>query len=238
MAKIHEIPAEFRKDEGKGASRRLRHADIVPAILYGGKEKPQSIQFVHKDVYMASQHEWFYSSILDLKIEGKNQKVLLRDMQRHPYKQRLLHLDFQRVNESEALKIRVPLHFLNQEKSPAGKTAGVLVTHELNDIIVSCLPKDLPEFIEVDLSGLNVGDIIHLSDLKLPAGLEIPELKLGKEHDVAVVLAKLAKEEVEEAPAADAAAAPAAPAKGGKAAPAKAAPAKAAAPAPAPAKKK
>lgn len=231
MAKIHEIPAELRKDEGKGASRRLRHADVVPAILYGGKEKPASIQFVHKDVFMASQNEWFYSSILDLKIDGKNQKVLLRDLQRHPYKQRLLHLDFQRVSENEALKIRVPLHFLNQEKSPAGKTAGVLVTHELNEIVVSCLPKDLPEFIEVDLAELNVGDIVHLSDLKLPAGLEIPELKLGKEHDVAVVLAKVAREEVEEAPA-EAVAAPAAPAKGGKA-PAKAPPA-----APAPAKKK
>jgi len=238
MAKIHEIPAELRKDEGKGASRSLRHADVVPAILYGGKEQPQSIQFVHKDVYMASQHEWFYSSIIDLKIDGKNQKALLRDMQRHPYKQRLLHLDFQRVSENEALKIRVPLHFLNQEKSPAGKTAGVLVTHELNEILVSCLPKDLPEYIEVDLGNLNIGDIVHLSDLKLPAGLEIPELKLGKEHDVAVVLAKVAKEEVEAAPVVDAAAAaPAAPAKGGKA-PAKAAPAKAPAAAPAPAKKK
>jgi len=238
MAKIHEIPAELRKDEGKGASRRLRHADVVPAILYGGKEQPQSIQFVHKDVYMASQHEWFYSSIIDLKIDGKNQKALLRDMQRHPYKQRLLHLDFQRVSENEALKIRVPLHFLNQEKSPAGKTAGVLVTHELNEILVSCLPKDLPEYIEVDLGNLNIGDIVHLSDLKLPAGLEIPELKLGKEHDVAAVLAKVAKEEVEAAPVVDAAAAaPAAPAKGGKA-PAKAAPAKAPAAAPAPAKKK
>jgi large subunit ribosomal protein L25 len=233
MAKIHEIPAELRKDEGKGASRRLRHADIVPAILYGGSEKPQNIQFVHKDVFMASQHEWFYSAILDLKIGGKNQKVLLRDMQRHPYKQRLLHLDFQRVSENEALKIRVPLHFLNQEKSPAGKTAGVLVTHELNDIVVSCLPRDLPEFIEVDLAELNVGDIVHLSDLKLPAGLEIPELKLGKEHDVAVVLAKVAREEVEAAPA-EAAAAPApAPAKGKAAAKAPAAAPAAAAKAPA-----
>lgn len=231
MAKIHEIPAEFRKDEGKGASRRLRHADVVPAILYGGEEKPQSIQFVHKDVYMASQHEWFYSSILDLKIDGKNQKVLLRDMQRHPYKQRLLHLDFQRVNENAPLKIRVPLHFLNQEKSPAGKTAGVLVTHELNEIIVSCLPRDLPEYIEVDLGSLAVGDIVHLSDLKLPAGLEIPELKLGKEHDVAVVLAKVAREEVEVAPA-EAAPAPA-PAKGKAAAKAPAAAPAAAAKAPA-----
>lgn len=231
MAKIHEIPAEIRKDEGKGASRRLRHADVVPAILYGGEDKPQSIQFVHKDVYMASQHEWFYSSILDLKIDGKNHKVLLRDMQRHPYKQRLLHLDFQRVNENAPLKIRVPLHFLNQEKSPAGKTAGVLVTHELNEIVVSCLPRDLPEFIEVDLGNLAVGDIVHLSDLKLPAGLEIPELKLGKEHDVAVVLAKLAKEEAEAAPVEAAPAA--APAKGKAAAKAPAAAPAAAAKAPA-----
>ena len=234
MAKIHEIPAELRKDEGKGASRRLRHADVVPAILYGGEEKPQSIQFVHKDVYMASQHEWFYSSILDLKIDGKNQKVLLRDMQRHPYKQRLLHLDFQRVNENAPLKIRVPLHFLNQEKSPAGKTAGVLVTHELNEIVVSCLPRDLPEFIEVDLGNLAVGDIVHLSDLKLPAGLEIPELKLGKEHDVAVVLAKVAREEAEAAPVEAAPAAAPAKGKAGAKAPA-AAPAAAAK---APAKKK
>ncbi|TDR45930.1 LSU ribosomal protein L25P [Tahibacter aquaticus] len=231
MAKIHEIPAELRQDQGKGASRRLRHADVVPAILYGGTDKPQSIQFVHKDVFMASQHEWFYSAILDLKIDGKNQKALLRDMQRHPYKQRLLHLDFQRVNENEALKIRVPLHFLNQEKSPAGKTAGVLVTHELNEIVVSCLPRDLPEYIEVDLSELSQGDIVHLSDLKLPAGLEIPELKLGKEHDVAVVLAKLAREEVEEVVADAAPAAAAAPAKGK--APAKAAAAPAAGKAPA-----
>lgn len=241
MAKVHEIPAESRKDEGKGASRRLRRSDKVPAIVYGGKEPPQSIQFVHKDVFMAQQNEWFYSAILDLKIDGTNQKVLLRDMQRHPYKQRLLHLDFQRVNENEALRARVPLHFLNQEKSPAGKTAGILITHELNEVTVSCLPRDLPEYIEVDLAELKLGDIVHLSDLKLPAGVELPELKFGKEHDVAVVLAKVGKEEVEAAPEGAAAAAPAAPAKGGAksaaAAPAKGGAKPAAAPA-APAKKK
>jgi len=208
MATIHEIPAASRKDEGKGASRRLRRADQVPAIVYGAKQDPQSIQFAHNDVYLAAQNEWFYSSILDLKIDGKVQKVLLRDMQRHPYKQQILHLDFQRVNENEALRARVPLHFLNQEKSPAGKVSGVLITHELNEVEVSCLPKDLPEFIEVDLGSLAVGDIVHLSALKLPAGVEIPELKLGKEHDVAVVIAKTAKEEAE--PAAEAAPAPAA----------------------------
>ena len=118
-------------------------------------------------------------------------------MQRHPYKQIIMHLDFQRVDENQALRVKVPLHFLNQEKSPAGKTAGVVILHELNEVEVSCLPKDLPEFIEIDLSALAVGDIVHLSELKLPTGVEIPELKLGKEHDVAVVIAKHGKEEVE-----------------------------------------
>ena len=225
MATIHEIPAQSRKDEGKGASRRLRRANLVPAVLYGGHKDPASIQFVHNDVWLASQNEWFYASILDLVLDGAKQKVLLRDMQRHPYKQQILHLDFQRVSENEAIRLRVPLHFLNQEKSPAGKTSGVLIMHELNEVEVSCLPKDLPEYIEVDLSALAVGDIVHLSGLKLPAGVEIPELKLGKEHDVAVVIAKLAKEEAEEAPAVEASAVPATTAKA-PAATAKAAPAK------------
>ena len=162
------------------------------------------MQFEHIPIWLASQNEWFYSSILDLDLDGKNEKVLLRDMQRHPYKAQIMHMDFLRVNENEAIRLNVQLHFLNQEKSPAGKTAGVIVTHELTQIEVSCLPKDLPEFITVDLSELAVGDIVHLSQIKLPAGVEIPELKLGKEHDVAVVIAKHAREEVEEAAAASA----------------------------------
>jgi len=128
-------------------------------------------------------------------------------MQRHPFKQQLLHLDFQRVDENKAIRISVPLHFLNQEKSPAGKKAGVLISHALNDVEVSCLPRDLPEYIEIDLSDLDVGGIVHLSEVKLPTGVEIPELRLGKEHDVAVVTAQEMKEEVEAAPAVDAAAA-------------------------------
>ena len=200
MATIHEIPAEIRKDEGKGASRRLRTAGKVPAILYGSSEAPASIQLEHNTVLLASQHEWFYSAILDLKLDGKTQKVLLRDMQRHPFKAQLLHIDFQRVDENKAIRIRVPLHFLNQEKSPAGKMAGVLISHAINDVEISCLPKDLPEFIEVDLSELKLGDIVHLSAIKLPAGVEIPELRLGKEHDAAVVTAQEIKQEVEAAP--------------------------------------
>jgi large subunit ribosomal protein L25 len=199
MAKTHAINVEKRNDEGKGASRRLRRAGFVPAIVYGGELTPVSIQIQHKDVWMASQNEWFYSSILDLSLGGDVQKVLLRDMQRHPFKQLVMHLDFQRVNENEAIRVRVPLHFLNQEKSPAGKTSGVVITHEMNDVEISCLPKDLPEYIEVDLGEISLGDIVHLSEITLPAGVEIPELRLGKEHDHAVAVAKEIKEEVDEA---------------------------------------
>ena len=228
MATIHEIPAESRKDEGKGASRRLRLAQKVPAILYGSTQEPASIQLDHNTVWLASQNEWFYSAILDLTLDGKTQKVLLRDMQRHPFKAQLLHLDFQRVDENKAIRIRVPLHFLNQEKSPAGKMAGVLISHAMTDVEISCLPKDLPEFISVDLTELKVGDIVHMSDLKLPNGVEVPELRLGKEHDSAVVTAQEMKVEVEAAPVADAAAGAtgatgAAPAAGATAAPAAAA---------------
>ena len=197
MATSHVIPAQSRNDEGKGASRRLRRAGQLPAVVYGGHQEPQSIQLHHNTVLLASQHEWFYSAILDLELDGKQQKVLLRDLQRHPFKPVLLHVDFQRVSENEALRARVPLHFVDQAKSPAGKTSGVVISHHSNDIEVSCLPKDLPEFIEIDLSGLKVGDIVHLSDIKLPAGVEVPELKLGKEHDIAVVTASFVAEESE-----------------------------------------
>jgi len=197
MATTHEIQVQRREDEGKGASRRLRHAGNVPAIVYGGDLKPVSITLSHNDVWLASQHDWFYSSILSLSLNGDVQKVLLRDMQRHPFKQQIMHLDFQRVNDKEAIRTAVPLHFLNQDSSPAGKAADVVVTHELNEVVVECLPGDLLEFIEIDLAELAVGDVIHLSQLKLPKGVEIPELKLGKEHDVAVVTAKHGRVEAE-----------------------------------------
>ena len=195
----HNITAASRNDEGKGASRRLRRTAQIPAIVYGGDVAPKSVQFDHEKIWLASQNEWFYSSILSLDLDGKVEKVLLRDMQRHPYKQQIMHLDFQRVNENQAIRVAVQLHFLNEDKSPAGKAAEVVVTHELTEVTISCLPKDLPEFLEVDLGQLEVGTIIHLSELKLPAGVEIPELKLGKEHDLAVVIAKHGKEEAEEA---------------------------------------
>ena len=198
----HQINVERRGDEGKGASRRLRRDGKIPAIVYGGELGPVSIQLDHEKVWLVSQNEWFYSSILDLSLNGELQKVLLRDMQRHPYKQLIMHLDFQRVSDNEVLRIAVPLHFINADKSPAGKSAGVVIMHELTEVTVSCLPKDLPAAIQVDLSELSVGAVIHLSALKLPAGVEVPELKLGPDHDVAVVVAKHARVE-EEAPAAE-----------------------------------
>ena len=206
MATEHKIAAAVRGDEGKGASRRLRHAGQIPAVVYGGHADPQSIQLEHEKTWLASQNEWFYSSILTLEVDGKAEQVLLRDMQRHPYKQIIMHMDFQRVSANEAIRVAVQLHFINEDKSPAGKAADVAVTHELTEVTISCLPKDLPEFIEVDLSDLKVGDTVHLSEIKLPAGVEVPELKLGADHDVAVVVARFVKEEVEEAPEGEASA--------------------------------
>ena len=198
MAQIHELAAQDRTDQGKGASRRLRRAGHVPAIVYGAGEPPQNIQFEHNTLALAARNEWFSSSVLDLLIDGKRQKVLLRDVQKHPFKPQLLHLDFLRINENQAIRVRVPLHFVNQEKSPAGKASGVVVSHAMTDVEISCLPKDLPEYLEIDLIDLKLGDIVHMSDIKLPAGVEIPELKFGKEHDHPVVTAQEIREEVEE----------------------------------------
>jgi large subunit ribosomal protein L25 len=197
MATNHQLTATSRSVEGQGASRRLRTAGYVPAIVYGAGEAPQAIQVLHNDVLLGSRYESFYSSVIDLTVDGKLQKVLIKDWQKHPFKQLMLHMDFQRVNENEAIRVAVPVHFLNQEKSPAGKTAGLVISHNLTEVTVSCLPGNLPEFIELDLADLKAGDIVHLSDLKLPAGVEIPELGLGKEHDVAVVTVASIQEEVD-----------------------------------------
>ena len=209
MATIHEIAGASRTDQGKGASRRLRRAGHVPAIVYGAGQPPQNIQFEHNTLALAARNEWFSSSILDLMIDGNRQKVLLRDVQKHPHKPQLVHLDFLRINENEKIRVEVPLHFLNQDKSPAGKMSGVVISHNVTEIEVSCLPKDLPEYLEVDLGNLELGDIVHVSDIKLPAGVEIPELKLGKEHDHPVVTAQEIRVEVEETPEAAEGAAPA-----------------------------
>lgn len=200
MATIHEITAERRADQGKGASRRLRRAGKVPAVVYGAGTAAESIQFDHQQLALAARNDWFASSILDLLVEGKHQKVLLRDLQKHPVKPQLLHLDFLRIDESKQIRVYVSIRFLNKEISQAAKTSGVVISHNLTEVEVSCLPKDLPEAIELDLAGLELGDILHTSDLKLPEGVEIPELKLGKEYDRTVVSAQMVREEVEEVP--------------------------------------
>ncbi len=213
MATTHEIKASARNDEGKGASRRLRHTGVVPAVVYGAGQAPQSIQIEHNTILLAAKHEWFFSSVLDLNVDGKVQKVLVRDWQKHPFKQLMMHMDFLRINENEVVRVNVPLHFLNQESSPAAKTSGVVISHNLTEVEVSCLPKDLPEFIELDLGKLKEGDIIHLSQLTLPADVEIPALALGEDHDIAVVTVMVVQEEVDQTPGAvegeDAAAKPA-----------------------------
>ena len=237
MATIHEITAERRADQGKGASRRLRRAGKVPAVVYGAGQAAENIQFDHLKLSLAARNDWFSSAILDLLVDGNRQKVLLRDAQKHPVKQQLLHLDFLRVDESKPIRVYVSIRFINQEKSPAAKTSGVVISHNQTEVEVSCLPKDLPEHIDLDLSELALGDVMHMSDLKLPAGVEIPELKLGKEYDHTVVSAQAVREEVEEAPA-EAGAEGAAPAEGAAAPAAGGDAAKAAAAAPAAGDKK
>lgn len=221
MTKTHEIKAQSRKDEGKGASRRLRHASFVPAVVYGANQPPQSIQIEHNTILLAARHEWFFSSVLDLNVDGDVQKVLVRDWQKHPFKQLMMHMDFLRINENEAVRVNVPLHFLNQEKSQAGKTSGVVISHNLTEVEVSCLPRHLPEFIELDLGNLKEGDIIHLSQLTLPANVELPALQLGEAHDIAVVTVNHVKESAADAAEDAAAEAEAEAAKAAAAKPAK-----------------
>ncbi len=165
------VVATSRQTQGSGASRRLRRAGQVPGIVYGGTGAPTAIQIEHNPLWHALHKEAFHSSILDLEIDGKSEKVLLRDFQNHPYKQLIMHIDFQRVNAQEKIHMRVPLHFHGEENSPAVKLSAGLVSHVITELDVTCLPGDLPEFISVDLSGLEAGKSVHVSDLKLPAGV-------------------------------------------------------------------
>lgn len=207
-----ELNAELRADQGKGASRRLRHTDKLPAIVYGSGIDAVNLTLTQREVRANLKNEAFYSSILNLKYNGKSEQVILRDIQHHPYKVDIMHMDFQRVDATKPLHMHVPLHFINEDKSPGVKTEGGIVSHVMIEVEIECLPKDIPEFIEVDVSGLHTNHAIHLSELKLPAGVEIRALKHGVDHDTAVVSIHPPKQAVvEEAPAA-AEAAPAAPA--------------------------
>lgn len=157
--------------QGTGASRRLRNAGQTPGIVYGGKSEPVNITLDHNALYHALKKEAFHASILDLEIDGKVEQVLLRDFQVHAYKQLVLHVDFQRVDASQKLTVKVPLHFINAETSPAVKLSGGVISHVATEVEITCLPKNLPEFIQVDLVTLDVGHSIHLADVKLPLGV-------------------------------------------------------------------
>jgi large subunit ribosomal protein L25 len=203
-----------RAKQGTGASRRLRIAGRTPAIVYGGETAPAQIELDHNDLWHALKKEAFHASILDMEINGATSKVLLRNVQMHPFRQLVLHIDFQRVEAGTKLTMKVPLHFSGQENSPAVKTDNCLVTHVINELQITCSPADLPEFIAVDLSALTKGVSLHASDLTMPKGVKV--IKRGTNDPVIVSVVVQA---AEEAPVADAAPA-------GKAAPAKKAPAK------------
>lgn len=181
---IYTLQATVRTDKGTGASRRLRHANKIPAILYGADQEPQNLALDHNKVWQAQENEAFYSHILTLVIDGAEQEVILKDMQRHPWKNQVLHMDFQRVDATHKLVTKVPVHFIGEE---AAVKKGGVITHVANELEVSCLPKDLPEFIEVNVADMEVGQTLHISEITLPAGVESVELAKGETHDNAVV---------------------------------------------------
>ncbi len=168
-----EFKANKRVEQGTGASRRLRRAGQLPGIIYGANQDPVAVTLDHNELYHALRKEAFHSSILTANVDGTKESVVLRDAQWHPFKQQVLHLDFQRVSATEKLHLKVPLHFVNAEVSPAVKLGAQMISHVINEIDVACLPKDLPEFIEVDLKNLEADQSIHVSDLSLPAGVEV-----------------------------------------------------------------
>lgn len=198
-----EFNANKRDGQGTGASRRLRRTGRVPAIIYGSTEKPQSIDIDHNELFQLLRKETFYSSVLTANIDGAKETCLLRDVQRHPYRQVILHADFQRVDATHKLHQKVPLHFINADIAPGVKLGGGIVQHVLTDIEVRCLPKDLPAFIEVDLKDLVAGHSLHVSQLSLPTGVEVM-LHKGEDPVVATILTVRGKDE-DEAPAADSA---------------------------------
>ena len=168
-----EVKATKREVQGTGASRRLRRAGRVPAIIYGGEAKPQNIELDHNDLWQHLRKEAFYSSVLNLDVDGAKETCLLRDVQRHPFRQLILHVDFQRIDATHAIHQKVPLHFVNADVAPGVKLSGGMVQHVMTELDVKCLPKDLPAFIEVDLKDLQGGQSLHASQLTLPAGVEV-----------------------------------------------------------------
>jgi large subunit ribosomal protein L25 len=211
------VGAEFRETQGKGASRRLRHEGKVPAILYGGNREPKTLVLNQQNLQTMIDSEKFYSSIIELKVGEQTQAAIIKDVQMHPAKNVVVHVDLQRVLENEKIRIHIPIHFRNQANAPGVKSQGGVVSHRMSDVEVLCLPKDLPEFLELDMGNMNLHDTLFLTDIPVPADVTLPELAHGKNPAVVSVHAPRAEEpeaavaEVAVAPVEGAAAAPAAP---------------------------
>ena len=187
MSDQFEVQAELREDKGKGASRRLRRlADLVPAIIYGGDKDPQPLTIIRKDLEKSLENEAFYSHVLAVNVGGDVQKAILKDLQRHPAKNSVMHADFMRVDDKVAIKVHVPIHFLNEDSCVGVKMEGGMIQHQATDIEVQCLPGDIPEYIEVDMLEVVTGQIVHLSDVTLPEGVASVALSLGEDHDLAI----------------------------------------------------
>jgi large subunit ribosomal protein L25 len=181
------ILAELREDVGKGASRRLRREGKIPAVIYGGEKDPATLAIEHDPLKHAAEAESFFSSILEIKVEdGRTQKVVVRDVQHHPFKPRIMHLDFMRVSAKEILRMSVPIHFSGEDESEAGKASGVVIQHLVTEVEIEALPGNLPTFVEVDLSGLDLNGIVMLSEVQLPEGVEIPALREDGTGDVMI----------------------------------------------------
>jgi len=208
MSDQFELNAEVREDMGKGASRRLRRlADLVPAIIYGGEKDPQPLTLVRKDLEKALENEAFYSQVLTIKIGKGKEKAILKDLQRQPAKDSVMHADFLRVDDKVAIKVHIPIHFLNEDTCLGVKVQGGIIQHQTTDIEIQCLPTDIPEYIEVDMAEVETGHIIHLSDITLPANVTSIALALGEDHDLAVasvIAPRGADEDLEGAPAEEA----------------------------------
>ncbi len=188
MSNAFELNATVRSDLGKGASRRLRRlAEMVPAIIYGEGKPAVNISIPHKDIQKALTNEAFYSHIITLHVDGKPEQVVIKALQRHPAKPRIMHADFQRVSADRAIVVAVPLHFINEDKCKGVKIGGGSIIKALNELQISCLPQDLPEFIEVDLSDLGLGEAIHISQINLPKGVSSVDLAHGHDSDNSVV---------------------------------------------------
>ena len=187
MSDQFEVQAELRVDMGKGSSRRLRRlADQIPAIIYGGHKDPQPLTLIRKDLEKSLENEAFYSHVLTINIAGSKVKAILKDLQRHPARDSVMHADFLRVDDKVAIKVHVPIHFLNEENSIGVKTQGGMVQHQTTDIEIQCLPSVIPEYISIDMQDVEMGQIIHLSDVTLPEGVVSVALALGEDHDLAI----------------------------------------------------